>query len=77
MGLPLARKKRKKAWRSKNWNKVWIGPNSTIVGSINIGDDVLIGGGSFINFDVPDYSIVVGNPGKIILKQKATSCYID
>lgn len=58
-------------------NKVWMGPNSTIVGSIKIGDDVLISGGAFVNFDVPDHSIVVGNPGRIISKENATCGYIE
>lgn len=72
-----AEKRGKRLGVPKIGNKVWIGPNSTIAGSINIGDDVLIVGGSFINFDVPDHSIVIGNPGKIISKQNATACYIE
>lgn len=34
-------------------NSVWIGINSTIVGNITIGDNVLISPNSFVNFDVP------------------------
>ena len=37
-----------------------------IRGGVNIGDNVLIAPGAFVNFDVPDNSIVLGNPGKII-----------
>lgn len=33
-----------------------------------IGNNVLIAPGAFINFDVPDNSIVIGNPGQIIRK---------
>lgn len=58
-------------------NKVWIGINSTIVGNINIGEDVLIAPNSFVNFDVPPHSIVIGNPGKIIHKENATEGYIN
>lgn len=57
-------------------NKVWIGPNATIVGKIKVGNDVLIGANSYVNFDVPDHSIVIGNPGKIISKENATEDYI-
>ena len=57
-------------------NKVWIGPNATIVGKINVGNDVLIGANSYVNFDVPDHSIVLGNPGRIIRKENATQDYI-
>ena len=46
-------------------NKVWIGPNAVVTGNITIGDNVLIAGNSFVNFDVPNNSIVLGNPGKI------------
>lgn len=47
-------------------DRVLIGPNSVVVGNINIGDDVLIGPLTFINFDVPSYSVVIGNPAKIV-----------
>ena len=44
---------------------------------VNIGNDVLIAPGAFVNFDVPDNSIVIGNPGKIITKNSSpTSKYI-
>lgn len=56
---------------------VWMGTNSIIVGGIKIGNDVLIAPGAFVNFDVPDHSIVIGNPGKIISRPDATSGYID
>ena len=58
-------------------NKVWIGINSTIVGRISIGDDVLIAPNCFVNFDVPSHSIVIGNPGRIIHNEKATLGYIE
>lgn len=58
-------------------NNVWIGTNSVIVGKINIGNDVLVAPLSYINFDVPDHSIVIGNPGKIIKKDNATKDYIN
>ncbi|MCW8811429.1 MAG: N-acetyltransferase [Ignavibacteriaceae bacterium] len=43
-----------------------IGANATIVCSITIGKHCLIGAGSVITKDVPDYALVVGVPGKII-----------
>lgn len=54
----------------------WIGTNAVLVGKINIGNDVMIAPLSFVNFDVPDHSIVIGNPGKIIPKENATEGYI-
>lgn len=38
-----------------------------------MGNDVLIALGAFVNFDVPDNSIVIGNPGKIITKSTSPS----
>ena len=57
-------------------NKVWIGTNAVIVGKINIGNDVLIAPNSYVNFDVPSHSIVVGNPAKIIHRENATESYL-
>lgn len=58
-------------------DKVWIGINSTIVGKINIGDDVLIAPNSYVNIDVPSHSIVVGNPCRVIPRDNATEKYIN
>ncbi|QKJ66856.1 serine acetyltransferase [Deefgea piscis] len=44
---------------------VWIGPHSIIVGGVRIGKGSRIAGGAFVNFDVPAYSVVSGNPGVI------------
>ena len=43
-----------------------IGANATIVCGVTIGEYALIGSGSVITKDVPPYSLVVGNPGRII-----------
>lgn len=55
----------------------WIGTNAVIVGNITIGNDVLIAPLSYVNFDVPDHSIVIGNPAKIIHRENATEGYIN
>lgn len=57
-------------------DNVFLGTNSIVVGKIKIGNDVLIAPGAYVNFDVPDHSIVIGNPGKIIAKENATRGYI-
>ena len=43
-----------------------IGANATIVCGITLGKNCLIGAGSVVTKDVPDYALVVGVPGKII-----------
>ena len=57
-------------------DRVCVRTNSTIVGKINIGNDVLIAPNTFVNFDVPDHSIVIGNPAKVIRKDNATEGHI-
>lgn len=47
-----------------------IGTSVTILGGVTIGKDALIGAGTVVTKDVPDGSIMVGNPGKIIGKVK-------
>jgi cysteinyl-tRNA synthetase len=50
-------------------NHVVVGGGAKVLGPIRIGDYVKIGANSVILKDVPDYSIVVGVPGKIIKKK--------
>ncbi|KAA2221218.1 serine O-acetyltransferase [Chryseobacterium sediminis] len=58
-------------------DEVWIGTNAVIVGSITIGNNVLIVPNSYVNFDVPSNSVVIGNPAKIIPTPNATMDYIN
>jgi len=43
-----------------------VGANATIVCGNTLGKHCLIGAGSVVTKDVPDYALVVGVPGKII-----------
>ena len=45
-----------------------IGANATIVSGVTIGEYALIGSGAVVTKDVPPYSLVAGNPGRIIGK---------
>ena len=54
----------------------WVGTNAVIVGNVHIGEDVLIAPLTFVNFDVPAHSIVIGNPAKIIHRENATEGYV-
>ena len=58
-------------------DKVWIGTNSVIVGRITIGNNILIAPNSFVNFDIPSNSLVIGNPAKVIAKDNPTEGYIN
>jgi acetyltransferase-like isoleucine patch superfamily enzyme len=50
-------------------NDVWIGANVTIMSGVNIGDGAVIANNSHIVKNVEPYSIVGGNPGKLIKKR--------
>ncbi|MDR2601586.1 MAG: CatB-related O-acetyltransferase [Spirochaetaceae bacterium] len=50
-------------------NDVWIGQNATILPGVKIGDGAIIGMKSVVGSDVEPYTIVGGNPAKIIRKR--------
>lgn len=47
-------------------NDVWIGGNVVILSGVTIGDGAVVGAGSIVTKDVPAYSVVAGNPAKVI-----------
>lgn len=49
-------------------NDCWIGGNTVICPGVTIGDGCTIGAGSVVTKDVPDNSLAVGNPAKVIKK---------
>lgn len=51
----------------------WVGANSVITAGVSIGKHVIIGAGSVVTKDIPDYSIAVGNPARIIKRFDITS----
>lgn len=57
-------------------NRVCIRAGSTVVGNIHIGDDVLIAPNTFVNFDVPSHSIVIGNPATVHYRENATEGHL-
>lgn len=50
-------------------NDVWIGYNATIMGGCTIGDGAIIATGAFVKDDVEPYTIVAGQPAKVIGKR--------
>ncbi|HMQ62264.1 MAG TPA: CatB-related O-acetyltransferase [Flavilitoribacter sp.] len=52
-------------------NDVWIGYKAVIMAGVKIGDGAIIGSHSLITRDVEPYSIVGGNPARLIRKRFA------
>jgi maltose O-acetyltransferase len=62
-------------------NEVFIGAGSIILPGVHIGNRVVIGAGSIVTKDIPDNSVAVGNPARVICtvdeyleKERAKMC---
>jgi acetyltransferase-like isoleucine patch superfamily enzyme len=49
-------------------DNVWIGDKCTILQNVHIGDGVIVAANSVVTKDVPPYSVVGGNPAKVLKK---------
>jgi len=47
-------------------NNVWIGGNVTVLSGVTVGNNVVIGAGAVVTKDVPNNTVVVGNPARVI-----------
>ena len=47
-------------------NDVWLGANCVIVAGVTIGKHSVVAAGSIVTKNVPPFSVVAGNPAKII-----------
>lgn len=47
-------------------DKVWIGFNASILKGVTIGEGAVIAAGAMVSRDVPPYTVVAGNPGRVI-----------
>ena len=47
-------------------DNVWIGGNTVICPGVKIGSNVVIGAGSVVTKDIPDWSFAAGNPCRLI-----------
>lgn len=47
-------------------DETWIGANAVILPGISIGKHCVVGAGSVVTKSIPSYSVVAGNPAKII-----------
>lgn len=47
-------------------DNVWIGGNTVICPGVRVGSNVVIGAGSVVTKDIPDWSVAAGNPCRVI-----------
>ena len=47
-------------------DNVYIGPGAKVLGAIQVGNDVAIGANAVVTRDVPDHSVVVGIPARVV-----------
>ena len=50
-------------------NDVWIGQNAVILPGVHVSDGAIIGANSVVGSDVAPYTIVIGNPSKVLRKR--------
>lgn len=54
-------------------NDAWIGMNCIILKGVTIGEGAIVGAGSVVTKDVPAWTVVAGNPAKVVRYQKYNS----
>jgi acetyltransferase-like isoleucine patch superfamily enzyme len=45
---------------------VWIGAGATVLAGVTVGDGAVVAAGSVVTVDVPERTVVAGNPARII-----------
>lgn len=55
-------------------NNVFIGANTTILPNVEIGNNVIIGANSVVSRSIPDNSVALGNPARVV---KSYETYMD
>lgn len=76
-GITLGAARGKRAGAPKLGDRVWVGTGAVLVGNIKIGSDVLIAPNAYVNIDVPENTLVIGNPAQLIHKINPTQDYIN
>lgn len=68
-GIPMWKQKHEQPRPVVIGNDVWIGARVIILPGVHIGDGCVIGAGSVVTKDTEPYSIVAGNPARLIRKR--------
>jgi galactoside O-acetyltransferase len=54
-------------------DKVWIGFGATVLKGVKVGAGAVIGAGAVVTKDVPEYTVVAGNPARVVRRIIETS----
>jgi acetyltransferase-like isoleucine patch superfamily enzyme len=55
----------------------WIGMNAVILPGVRVGKASIVGTGSVVTKDVPDYTVVGGIPARVLRQLDAAKCVAD
>lgn len=44
----------------------WLGVRAVVLGGAHLGDGVIVGAGAVVDFEVPDFAVVAGNPARVV-----------
>jgi acetyltransferase-like isoleucine patch superfamily enzyme len=73
---PIACQSIRKVAEVKIGANTWIGKNSVILPGVTIGKHCVIGANAVVSHDIPDYSVAVGVPAKVIqMYNKHKECW--
>ena len=72
VGHPLSPKGRRdelgQAAEIRIGNDVWLGGNVTVLPGVTIGNNVVVGAGAVVTKDIPDNSLALGVPARVVRK---------
>ena len=65
-GEPIKRQGLRDGRRIEIGRGAWIGIGAAIVGNVRIGENAVIGANAVVRQDVPDFTVVAGNPAQVV-----------